>query len=177
MQAFFELFPAAIFFLCYWLSGDLILSTIILALATLGQLLAYRYRNGSYNKTQVISFIAIFFLGGATILLRNEMFIKWKPTVVYWILAAILFFSQFIGDKTAIERLLGKNLKLPSKTWSRVNLSWFLFCSLMGVSNLWIAYNFNTKVWVNFKLFGTLGLTLTFVLAQAMFLSKCIKQE
>jgi intracellular septation protein len=101
------------------------------------------------------------------------MFIKWKPTVVYWISACALLYNRFFSQSNCLQKLMGKNIQLPSHAWSYLSLSWAAFLSLMGVANLYIAYSYDTNTWVNFKFFGGLGLTAVFVVIQAIYLSRC----
>ena len=116
-------------------------------------------------------------MGGATLYLKDERFIKLKPTAVYGILALFMATSQFIGKKTLVQRLLETNINLPNKVWRQLNCGWVIFFSAMGVVNLWVAYQFSTNVWVNFKLFGTLGLTILFVIIQGAFLAPYIEDK
>ena len=177
MQYLFDFFPIVLFFATFKVSQSIILATSIAIPATFAQLMWYRYKNGRYNKTQVVSFFSILILGGATIFLKNELFIKWKPTVVYWLLAIIIWVSQLFGKKPIIRRLIEHSVELPNKTWRNLNLSWALFFALMGIANIYIIYNYDTDTWVNFKLFGTLGLTLCFVIIQGLVMAKHIKAD
>lgn len=175
MQILFDLFPILLFFAAYKITADLILATAVAMVFSLLQLLIFRIKHGHYNKTQLISFISILILGGATILLRDELYIKWKPTVVYWLLALILLINHFLGKKPIIKMLIAGNINLPEQVWKQLNFSWALFCAGMGIINLVVIYNFNTATWVNFKLFGTLGLTGLFVIMQGIVISKFLR--
>lgn len=177
MQYLFDFFPIVLFFTVFKFSKDIILATAIAIPATFIQLMWFRWQKGKFNKTQVISFFCISLLGGATIFLKNDLFIKWKPTVVYWLLAVIILLSQFFGKKPIMKRLLENNIALPNKTWLQLNLSWALFFTVMGSINVYVIYNFNTDTWVNFKLFGTMGLTLVFVIIQGLIMAKYGKKE
>lgn len=177
MQYLFDFFPIVLFFVVFKFSKNLILATSIAIPATFTQLVWYRWKTGKYNKTQIVSFFSILLLGGATIFLENDLFIKWKPTVVYWLLALIILTSQFFGKKPIIKRLIEHSVELPQKTWQRLNLSWALFFTLMGIINIYVIYNFNTDTWVNFKLFGTLGLTLCFIIIQGIIMAKHVKSS
>jgi intracellular septation protein len=134
----------------------------------------FKYRK--FEFTHVIALILISVLGTATLLLRNKIFIKWKPTAVYWVLALLFSGSQIIGAKPFIQRLIGNKLTMPQNIWQRLNFSWVLFFGCMGGVNLYIAYNFSTDTWVNFKLFGFLGSTIVFGLLQSFYLRKYLKQ-
>jgi intracellular septation protein len=113
--------------------------------------------------------------GGATLLLHDETFIKWKPTVLYWLFAGILFGSLVLG-KNPMQAMLGQQLTLPAPVWLRLNQMWGAFFAVMGVLNLYIAYQFPTDIWVNFKLFGGMGLMLLFVIGQGFYLSRYLEE-
>ena len=105
---------------------------------------------------------------------QNEIFIKWKPSIVNWIFAMAFLGSQFVGNKTLIERTMGKSITLPPEIWTRLNMSWSLFFVALGLANLYVVYHFDTDTWVNFKLFGMMGLTFAFIIAQAIYMSRHI---
>lgn len=134
----------------------------------------FKYRK--IELTHIIALILISVLGTATLLLRNEIFIKWKPSAVYWVLALLFLGSQVMGSKPFIQRLIGSKISMPQNIWQRLNFSWVIFFVCMGGVNLYIAYNFSTDVWVNFKLFGFLGCTIVFGLLQSFYLRKYLKQ-
>jgi intracellular septation protein len=115
--------------------------------------------------------------GGATLLLHDETFIKWKPSVLYWLFGGVLFFAQVFFGKNLIRALMGREIKLPDDIWNKLNASWIVFFGAMGVANLFVAYNFDTETWVNFKVFGGLGLTLAFVVLQGLALSRFMDPE
>ena len=124
-----------------------------------------------------VSFAIIAVFGGATLILHDETFIKFKPTILYWVFALILLGSNLLLKKNLMRTLLKEKMTLPTKVWNHVNLSWSLFFVLLGVVNLYVAFNFSTDAWVNFKLFGATGMMLVFVLLQAMALSKYVQEE
>ena len=124
-----------------------------------------------------ISLIIIVVMGGATILLRDPTFIKWKPTVLYWAFAGVLLGAAWLFQRNLIRAMMEQQISLPDHVWARLNLSWGAFFLLMGALNLYVAYHFSESTWVNFKLFGGLGLMLLFVLAQGVFLSRYAHQE
>lgn len=129
------------------------------------------------DMMQLVTLAMIVILGGATLLFRNELFIKWKPTVVYWLLGCVFLGSQLLSEKTLVQKMLDKSLTLPTKAWTKLNISWFSFFFFMGLLNLVIVYSFDTDTWVNFKLFGTLGLTIIFVIVQGILVSKYLPQQ
>jgi intracellular septation protein len=119
----------------------------------------------------------VLILGSATLLFRNELFFKWKPTVVYWILAAVLYGTYLVTKKTLLQRLGNNAFPLPEKIWVNLNNAWVIFFALLGGLNLIIAYGFSTDVWVHFKLFGLLGLMLVFLVGQGIYVSKYMVKE
>ena len=122
-----------------------------------------------------LAIIAVF--GGATLLLQNETFIKWKPTVLYWLFGAVLAGSSLIFRRNLIRKLMEEQVSLPDRVWGQLNASWIGFFALMGAANLIVAFNFPTDTWVNFKLFGGMGLMLAFVVAQSLLLAKYIEDK
>lgn len=171
MKFLFDFFPIALFFIAYKL-GDIYLATITAIIASLIQVAWSRYRQGKFEKLPLLTLGSIVILGGATLFFRDEMFIKWKPTAIYWVTSLAFLLSQFIGKKPLIQRAAEKTIQLNSKIWTQLNLSWSIFFGLMGCANLYVIYNFDTDTWVNFKLFGTLGLTLLFVIVQAIYMAR-----
>ena len=134
-------------------------------------------RNKKIEKMMMINLGIIIILGGATIALQDETFIKWKPTVLYWAFAIILVLSNLIFKKNIIKAMMGSKMIMVDPLWNKLNLSWSGFFLFMGCLNLYVAFNFDTDMWVNFKLFGGMGLLLIFALAQAFFLSKHISPQ
>ena len=148
---------------------------MVIIAASLIQAGAFWLKHRRIELSHSITLILVLTLGAATVLFKNEMFIKWKPTAVYWIFALILLGSQFIGSKPAIEHLMGNKIALPKEAWQKLNFSWTLFFIVMGTVNLYVAYNFNTDVWVNFKMFGALGGTLIFGILQSLYMARYLK--
>lgn len=171
MKLLFDLFPIALFFVAYKL-GDIYWATGIAIVASIGQIAWLRLRSKPVEPMQWAGLGIIVVFGGLTLVLRDETFIKWKPTVLYASLAAGLAVSRWLVGANLIERMMGKQVVLPKPIWERLNLAWIAFFGLMGLLNLWVAYRFSTDVWVNFKLFGTLALTLVFVVAQALYMGR-----
>lgn len=166
-----DFLPIALFFAAYKYF-NLMIATQVAIVASLLQLVWLRISTGKLPKVNLVSFLSILILGGATLLLKDDIFIKWKPTAVYWLLGLALLFSQIFGSKPIIQRLGEKTVSLPDRIWRQLNLTWFGFFSAMGFANLYVVYNFDTSVWVNFKLFGTLGLTIVFIIGQSMYMAK-----
>ena len=131
---------------------------------------AARFRK--FNKNQLLTFILFLVFGGATLFLRDPVFIKWKPTVINLLFAALFLGSSFIGNKSLVERFMGNTIQAPKAIWAKLNLAWIFFFISIAVLNIFVAYRFSEDVWVNFKLFGVIGLTLLFIIIQMMLLSR-----
>lgn len=176
MKLLFDFFPVILFFIAYKLEGIYVATAIAIA-ATLLQVgyLWLRHRRVEAMHLVTLGLIVIF--GGATLYLHDEQFIKWKPTVINWLFGVAFLTSQFLGDKPIIQRMMAPNVALPQPIWYRLNLSWALFFLFLGAVNLFVVYRFDTDVWVNFKLFGMLGLTVAFVLLQAAFLARYLPES
>lgn len=156
--------------------APILLATAIAIVATIVQIGWLLMRGKKVDTTLWLSLAIIVVFGGATIYFHNETFIKWKPTVLYWCFAAALLFSQMFLKKNLIRTMMEKQMSLPEGIWRRVNLSWIAFFITMGMLNLYVAFNFSTASWVNFKLFGSMGLMFAFIIVQSLMLSKYIKE-
>jgi intracellular septation protein len=155
--------------------APILLATAVAILATIAQIGYLLVRGRKVDGMLWVSLAIIVVFGGATIYFHNEAFIKWKPTVLYWVFAIALIGAQFIMGKNLIRLMMKAQIDLPELIWTRLNMAWAAFFAAMGVVNLYIAFNFPTSTWVNFKLFGFMGMMIAFVVAQTMFLSKYIK--
>ncbi len=175
MKLLFDFFPIILFFAAYKLQG-IYVATLVAIVATFVQVgwLWLCHRRVETMHLVTLGLIVVF--GGATLYLHDEQFIKWKPTVINWLFGLAFLVSQFVGKKPFIQRMMGGNIELPPSVWSRLNLSWALFFLFLGAVNLFVVYIFDTDTWVNFKLFGMLGLTLAFVIVQALFLSRYLPE-
>jgi intracellular septation protein len=171
MKFLFDLFPIIFFFIAYKLGGIYVATVTAIATSSL-QVAWSRYSTGKFEKPPLITLATLLVLGSATLLFRNELFIKWKPTALYWVLAMIFFASQFMGKKPLLQKAMEKNIQLNNKAWLKLNVSWVIFFFFMGVTNLYVVYSFDTDTWVNFKLFGTLGLTLLFIILQGFYMAR-----
>jgi intracellular septation protein len=120
--------------------------------------------------------VIIVIFGSATLILQDETFIKWKPSVLYWSFAAVLSLAALFWNKNLIRSIMGQQITLPDPVWRILNHAWAGFFAALGIANLYVAFNFATDTWVNFKLFGTTGLMLTFVIAQSLFIAKYMKE-
>ncbi len=157
--------------------APVLLATVVVIVATLLQVLVLLARGRKVDTMLWVSLGLVVLLGGATVWFRSETFIKWKPSVLYWIMGLAFWLSQAIWRKNLLRALIGEQLQLPDPVWQRLNYAWIVFFSLMGVLNLFVAYTFSTDTWVNFKLFGGLGLMLLFTLAQGWYLGRYLPHD
>ncbi|HEY5601540.1 MAG TPA: septation protein A [Gammaproteobacteria bacterium] len=171
MKFLFDLFPILLFFIAYKIY-DIYVATAVAIAASFIQVGVYWFKHKKFDNSHLITLVILVVFGGATIVLHDEMFIKWKPSVINWIFAVAFLGSQFIGNKTIIERMLSKSISLPAAVWLKLNMSWVVFFVTLGIANLFVVYNFDTDTWVNFKLFGMMGLTILFVFLQAIYMSR-----
>ena len=176
MKLLLDFFPIILFFIAFKVWG-IYVATGVAIVATIAQIGWLRYKTGKVEPMQWVSLGVIVLFGGATIIAHNETFIKWKPTVLYWLMGGALVAGQLIFRKNLLKSLMGGQMQLPDAAWQVMNWSWTGFFAVMGVINLWVAYNFDTDTWVNFKLFGGIGLMLVFVVGQALYLGRYLKTE
>ena len=169
MKLLFDLFPVALFAIVYFFS-DIYVATGVLILATIVQVVWLKVRDGTVPKIHLITLGLLLFFGGLTIALQDPLFIKWKPTIVNWLFAAGFLVVPLFGGKTLPERMMGSNVALEAAQWKRLNLAWILFFIFLGILNLAVAFNFSEATWVNFKLFGLMGLTVLFALGQGFYI-------
>ncbi len=201
MKLLFDFFPIILFFVSYFQAtflientfiGDLIdpnmqkhvaavvIATAIAIIANFFQVAWNWLKNKRAEKMHLFSFALFFFLGGITIILGDPFYLMWKPTVLNWLFAAVFFGSFFIGEKTLIERAMGSQIELPEQVWTRLNFAWITFFLVSGAANLYVAFYYELDMdeatrmdnWVSFKLFGLMGLTILFVILQAIYLAR-----
>ncbi len=201
MKLLFDLFPVILFFVTFKVSGNnpesaahlvgtllgsaavdakqapILLATIVVILATIAQIAWVHFRHGKVDRMLWVSLVLVVVFGGMTLVFQDETFIKWKPTILYWVFAGSMAFAALVLRKNPIKAMLGEQLTLPEPVWGKVNLSWIAFFLFMGALNLVVAFNFPTDTWVNFKLFGGMGLLLLFVLGQGLMLSKYVEDK
>ena len=176
----FDFFPIILFFVAFKLEDDpkrgIMIATAVVIAATLVQVGYMRLRHGRIEKLHLVTLVLVVALGGLTLALDDERFIKWKPTLVNWAFALVFLGSQFIGSRPVVRRLMGSKVSLSDGAWTRLNLGWTGFFVLLGAANLYVAQRFSTDVWVDFKLFGILTLTLLFIVGQTVWLMRQVRQ-
>jgi intracellular septation protein len=206
MKLLFDFFPIILFFLGYYQAGFLIENTIIgqwinpdkpefinatiiaTAIAIIASFAQVGYswlKNRKVEKMHVFSLALITVLGGITIMLGNPAFVQWKPTVLNWLFAVVFFGSFFIGEKTLVQRAMGNQIQLPDEVWTRLNIGWVIFFLISGAANLSVAFYYHLDLdeqtrmdtWVNFKVFGLMGLTLLFIILQAIYLAQYMSED
>ena len=199
MKLLFDLFPVILFFgafkyagghkedVAHWLDGlfaaiglagaiepeqaPILLATVVVILATAGQILWVHFRHGRVDKMLWVSLVLVVVLGSMTLLLRDDSFIKWKPTLLYWAFAIAMLIASLM-NKSLVRAMFAEHLQMADERWRQLDYVWVAFFSLLGLLNLYIARNYDTEVWVNFKVFGGMGLVLLFMLAQGFWLMR-----
>jgi intracellular septation protein len=176
MKFLFDLFPVVLFFAAFKLF-DIYAATAVAIVATILQVAWLKLRGKRVDVMLWASLAIIVVFGGATLLLQDETFIKWKPTVLYWLFGTVLAGGALFFRKNLVRALLSEQMKLPDPIWARLNWSWVGFFAFMGAANLYVAFNYSTDLWVNFKLFGGTGLMVAFVVVQSLVLAKYMEDE
>ena len=174
MKLLIDFFPIILFFIAFKTAGIYVATAVSIA-ATIAQIAYIRYKHGKVEPMHWLSLGVIVVFGGATLFAQNDTFIKWKPTVLYWLMGGTLLVGQWLFNKNFVRTLMGAQISLPDAAWRSMNTSWVAFFAVMGALNLWIAYQFDTDTWVTFKLFGGMGLMFLFVLGQALYISRFVK--
>jgi intracellular septation protein len=157
--------------------APVLLATVVVIVATLAQVLVMKLRCKKIDTMLWVSLVLVVVLGGLTIWFHSETFIKWKPTLLYWVMGGAFLLGPLLFGKNLLRLLMGAQLELPDPVWQRLNWAWVIFFTVMGALNLWVAYTFSTDTWVNFKLFGSIGLMLVFTVAQGFYLSRHLPEE
>jgi len=176
MKFLFDIFPVILFFVAFKLY-DIYVATAVAIAATVVQIAWVWLRHRKVDKMLWVSFGVIAVFGGATLVLQDETFIKWKPTVLYWLFAGALAIAELGFRKNLIRAMMESQIALPEPVWRRLLASWIGFFAVMGAINLAVAFNFSTETWVNFKLFGGIGLMLVFIVLQALMLARYAEQK
>lgn len=201
MKFLFDLFPVILFFTTFkfsekqpeataaWLNqivgsdlfvaaqAPILIATVVVIAATVAQVVWVWLRHGKVDKMLWFSLALVVVFGGLTLFFRDDSFIKWKPTLLYWGMAISIAVTTFVFRRNAMQAVLGAQMELPAAAWTRLNYSWLAFFAAMGALNLYVAFNYPTDIWVDFKLFGGMGLLLLFVVVQGFMLSKYIEEK
>ena len=190
MKQLLELLPLVLFFGAYQMDGDtmtvggwshtfdgIFSATAVLMISTALTWLVSSLLEKRNDKRLMWMTLAVLLFGAATLILRDQRFIQWKPTVFNWVLAAVFFGSQFIGKSTVLERVLGSQLSLPRLIWMRLNVLWIGNFALVGALNLFVAYRFEEAVWVSYKLYSSIGFTLALMLLTVAIVAPHVKDD
>ena len=190
MKQLLELLPLVLFFGAYQMDGDTLTvggwshtfdgifsATAVLMISTALTWLIASLREKRNDKRLMWMTLAVLLFGAATLILRDQRFIQWKPTVFNWVLAAVFLGSQFIGKRTVLERVLGSQLSLPQTIWTRLNVLWIGNFALVGALNLFVAYRFEEAVWVSYKLYSSIGFTLALMLLTVAIVAPHVKDD
>ena len=175
MKFLFDLLPVVLYFVAFKLA-DIYVATAVAIVTSALQVTWLKLRRQRVPGMLWASLAIIVVFGGATLALQDETFIKWKPTVLYWLFGAVLLGSALL-KRNLIRSVLSKEMQLPDAIWTRLNLAWVGFFAFMGAANLYVAFNYPTDQWVNFKLFGGMGLMLLFVVGQALVLARYAEEK
>jgi intracellular septation protein len=176
MKFLFDLFPVILFFIAFKVF-DIYVATGVVIAATAVQIAWVWFRHRKVDTMLWVSLGLVVVFGGATLLLHDETFIKWKPTILYWLFSVVLFGSAQFFDRNLIRRMLQEQVQVPDVLWGRLNWAWIGFFAVMGVLNLYIAFNYPTDTWVSFKLFGGMGLMIVFIVGQGLVLAKYVPEQ
>ncbi|PPC89729.1 MAG: septation protein A [Methylobacter sp.] len=171
MKQLFDFLPIVLFFIAYKLYDIYVATAVVIAATSV--LVAFTWIK--YRKVEMmqwITLVLVLVMGGATLYLRDEQFIKWKLSIIEWLFGLVFLGSQYVGSKPFIERMLSGNVSLPQTLWRRLNTVWAGFFIAVGFINVYVMYNFSTDDWVTFKTFGVPALMLVFIAAQMAFLYK-----
>jgi len=175
MKFLFDLLPVVLFFVAFKLA-DIYVATAVAIGTTVLQVAWLKLRRQRIPGMLWASLAIIVVFGGATLALQDETFIKWKPTVLYWLFGAVLGGSA-LARRNLVRSMLSQEMQLPEPVWARLNVAWIAFFAFMGAANLYVAFNYPTDLWVNFKLFGGMGLMLVFVVVQALVLARYVEEK
>lgn len=155
----------------------IMLATVAVIIASIIQIAWVKFKHNKVEKSLWISAVLVVVLGFLTLYLQDDAFIKWKPTVLYWLFAGAIVVGEFIFKKNIIKSMMDQNVQMPANIWKNMNLSWAAFFAALGVINLYVAFNFSTDTWATFKLFGATGLMFVFIVGQMLMIQKHLPKE
>jgi intracellular septation protein len=170
MISLLEWLPLTVFFIAYHYLG-LYAATAGIMIASIVQLALYTIQGKSISLFQWVSLLFLGVMGSATLFFKNVLFIKWKPTLVYWLFSSACLLSPYYSKTNLVQHILGSLLTLPDVIWKRLNYYWALCFALLGLTNILVAYSVSTPTWVTFKLFGLFGIQLLFIIVQTIYLT------
>lgn len=176
MKALVDLFPVILFFVAYKFYGIYTATAVAIGAAFL-QVAYHKIRYGEVATMHWVTLGVLIVFGGLTLALRDPTFIKWKPTVINWAFAAAMLISHYVMERGLLKRMLDHAVSLPEYAWGKLNIAWVSFFAAMGIINLYVAYNYSEETWVNFKLFGFMGLTIVFMIAQGFYIARFMQEE
>jgi intracellular septation protein len=176
MQLLFDFLPVIAFFVAYQPTHNIFLATGVLIVAVIVQTAVQWVRHRKVSSMALTSAVLVLVFGGLTLAVHDKAFIQWKVTVVNWLFAGAFLVANFFGERPLTERIMGESVTLERAMWRRLSWAWVAFFVALGAINLYVARNFPEEVWVNFKLFGMLGLTIVFALAQGFWLATKAQQ-
>ena len=177
MKFLFDLFPVALFVAAYAATGNLYVATAVIIPATLAQVIFAKVKFGHVDKMLWASLILVLVMGGLTLILQDKRFIMWKPTVLYWTFALVFALAPLVAGRNLVRAMLEREVHLPEALWLKLYYAWAGFFALMGAANLYVAYNYSERFWVQFKLWGGIGFMIAFALAQGVVLMKYAEGE
>ena len=190
MRQILDLIPLILFFIAYKMDGQsleflgyshtfdgIFSATAVLMIASTVQVAMIKLLTGTVEKQLLWLFAVVVVAGSATLILRNDLFIQWKPTVFNWGMAIVLLASLFIGKKSLLERMLGQQLQLPKLAWLRLNQLWITNFTVVGALNIYVAYNFSQAAWVDYKLYSAFGFTLLLMILTMVIIFPHIKDQ
>jgi intracellular septation protein len=184
MHLLIDFLPVVLFFAAYFITYDISTAMVVIVIAAPLAFALQWFLTRTLNKITAVSTGLVIVLGGGALLLDNKMIFLWKPTVFYWFAAVAFLGSQFVGEKPFIQRLMqaanataDSTLELAKEQWAKLNLAWVVFFVAAGGLNIYVAYNYSEPTWVKFKLFGLMGLTFIFIIAQSIWLAKQLPED
>lgn len=176
MKFLFDLFPVILFVATYMGTDSIYIATAVIIPASIAQVAYVWFRHRRIERMLLVSMVLVLILGGLTLFLQDERFIKWKPTALYWLFAAVLALAPYVAKKNVVRLMMEKGFSAPDRIWNSLNIAWVLFFVFMGLLNLYIAQNFSLAFWVQFKLWGLTGLMFAFIVAQIAVLYKFVDE-